>query len=87
MKSYFLTCEVAEHYNSLYYTICFVWLFVFVNIGKMHLLSAAHSASVASGLQMKSARDDVLLLHCDETCPLGVLPFSSVSSSVTGAFS
>lgn len=53
----------------------------FVNISKMHLLSAAHSASAASGLQLKSARDSVLLIHRDETCALGVLPFSSVSSS------
>lgn len=61
-------------------------MYTFVNIGKMHPLSAAHSASVASGLQLKSARDDVLLLHCDEAYAPGVLPFSSVSSSVTGAF-
>ena len=41
----------------------------------MYPLSAAHSASVASGLQLKSARDDVLLLHCDEAYAPGVLPF------------
>lgn len=59
----------------------------FVNIGKMRLLSAAHSASAASGLQLKSARDGVLLLHRDETCALGVLPFPQLPPLVTGAFS
>ena len=34
VKSYFLTCEVVEHYNSLHYIICFVWLFVFVIYSK-----------------------------------------------------